>query len=178
MLRSSGYLAGSRAVAAVAGLVTLALTGRALGVVLFGTLVLINSYAQTVSGISKFQSWQLVVHYGGKTLSGGEAQQFKQSVSFAIGLDLAGGLGGMALGILLVPILAPKFGIPHRYVAATMIYCTLVPIMVTATASGVLRCLDRFGLIAWQGTVQPVVRATLVAAAWFEHAGVEVFLVF
>jgi O-antigen/teichoic acid export membrane protein len=155
----------------------MALTGRALGVVLFGAFVLINSYAEAICGLSKFQSWQLVVHYGGKTLSGGDAQQFKQSVGFAIGLDLAGGLVGMVLGVILVPVLAPKFGIPTRYVTATMLYCTVVPIMVSATAAGILRCLDRFDLIGWQGTAQPVARAILVGAAWFGHASIEVFLV-
>src|SRR5204862_6677999 len=139
----------------------------------FGAFVLINSYAQAICGLSKFQSWQLIVHYGGKSMSGGEAQQFKQSVGFAIGLDLAGGLVGMALGIILVPILAPRFGIPHRYVTATMLYCAVIPIMVSATGAGVLRCLDRFDLIGWQGTAQPVARAILVAAAWFEHASIE-----
>ena len=40
LLKNSGYLAGSKAVAAVAGIATLAFAGRGLGVALFGTLIL------------------------------------------------------------------------------------------------------------------------------------------
>lgn len=176
MLRNSGYIAASRAVAGVAGLVTLALTGRALGVVLFGVLVLVNSYALTISGFAKFQSWQLVVRYGGRALSGGEAAEFRQGVAFAIGLDLAGGIGGMVVGIALIPLLAPKFGVPQQFIGATMVYCALLPMMVSTTADGVLRSLDRFDLIAWQGTITPLTRAILTTFAWAADARFEMFL--
>jgi len=68
LLKNSGYLAASKAVAAVAALATLAFTGRSLGVLLFGILILITSYAKAASGLSKFQSWQLIVRYGGQAM--------------------------------------------------------------------------------------------------------------
>ena len=64
MLQNAGYLAASRGATAVCGLATLAFTGRGLGVVLFGLLVLIHSYARAASSIIRFQSWQLIVRYG------------------------------------------------------------------------------------------------------------------
>ena len=36
-----------------------------------------------------------------------------------------------------------------------MLYCTLLPTMGAATPDGVLRALDRFDLISWQGTRDP-----------------------
>jgi peptidoglycan/LPS O-acetylase OafA/YrhL len=77
MLKNSGYLAASRAVAAVCSLATLALAGRGLGLLLFGTLILITSYAKAASGIAKFQSWHLIVRYGGQGLAAGDPDQFK-----------------------------------------------------------------------------------------------------
>lgn len=166
LLKNSSYLAMSKAVAAVAGLATLAFAGRGLGLVLFGTLVLINSYAQALSGLSKFQSWQLIVRYGGNALGGGDAGAFKQATGFAFALDVASGLAGMVLAIALLPLIGGWFGITDEYLLMAMIYCLILPTMTAATPVGVLRSLDRFDLISWQGTVSPIARAVLAGTAW------------
>src|SRR5215207_7759689 len=88
LLKNSSYLAISRAVAAICSLATVAFAGRGLGLLLFGTLILITSYAKAASGISKFQSWQLVVRYGGQGLAAGNPEQFKSSTGFAAALDI------------------------------------------------------------------------------------------
>src|SRR5215207_3514331 len=88
LLKNSSYLAISRGVAAVCSLAYVAFAGRGLGVILFGTMILITSYAKAASGISKFQSWQLVVRYGGQGLAAGNPEQFKSSTGFAAALDI------------------------------------------------------------------------------------------
>ena len=71
LLKNSSYLGLSRGVAAICSLATLAMAGRGLGVLLFGMLILITSYTRAASGIAKFQSWQLIVRYGGRGLAEG-----------------------------------------------------------------------------------------------------------
>ena len=176
LLKNSGYLAASKAVAAVAGLATLAFAGRSLGVELFGILILITSYAKAASGLSKFQSWQLIVRYGGQALAPGEAKEFKASTGFAFALDVVSGLGGMLAAILLLPLIGGLFGITDRYLLAAMVYCTLLPTMSAATPVGVLRSLDRFDLISWQGTTYPIVRAILAGIAWQVEGPFEAFV--
>src|SRR5918998_275988 len=95
LLKNSGYLVVSKAVAAVAALATLAFAGRSLGLMMFGILILIVSYAKAASGISKFQSWQLIVRYGGPVLTGGDTTKFKAATGFALGLHLVSGIGGL-----------------------------------------------------------------------------------
>jgi O-antigen/teichoic acid export membrane protein len=170
MLKNSGYLAASKAVAAVAGVATLAFAGRGLGVPLYGMLVLIMSYAKAASGISKFQSWQLIVRYGGSALSTGEHEEFKASTGFAFALDVVSGVGGMIVAVMILPFVAKWFGIADRYLWLAMLYCTLLPTMGAATPVGVLRALDRFDLISWQGTTYPIARAILAGIAWAMHA--------
>jgi len=167
LLKNSGYLAASRGVAAVCGLATLALAGRGLGAALFGVLVLIHSYALAASGIAKFQSWQLVIRYGGPALARGEDKAFKDATGFAFALDIVSGLVGMIIAIALLPLLGPWFGIRDDYLWMAMLYCTLLPTMAAATPTGVLRALDRFDLISWQGTVNPIARAVLTLIAWW-----------
>ena len=176
LLKNSGYLAVSKAVAGVAALATLAFAGRSLGVELFGILILITSYAKAASGISKFQSWQLIVRYGGQALEAGETTEFKGSTGFGLALDVVSGFGGMVLAILLLPLIGHWFGIDDRYLLAAMLYCTLLPTMGAAVPVGVLRSLDRFDLLSWQGTVTPIARAILSAIAWWQDASFETFL--
>jgi O-antigen/teichoic acid export membrane protein len=166
LLKNSSYLAVSKAVAAVAGLATLAFAGRGLGLVLFGILILIHSYAQAAAGLTKFQSWQLIVRYGGNALGEGDKSAFKEATGFAFALDLISGFLGMALAIALVPLIGHWFGIPDEYVTLTMLYCLLLPTMAAATPVGVLRSLDRFDLISWQGTADPIARAFLAGIAF------------
>jgi O-antigen/teichoic acid export membrane protein len=176
LLKNSGYLAVSKTVAAVAALATLAFAGRSLGVMMLGMLILIHSYAKAASGISKFQSWQLIVRYGGQVLSAGQADEFKTSTGFAVALDTISGLAGMILAILLIPLIGNWFGITDEYLVLTMIYCTLLPIMGAATPVGVLRALDRFDLLSWQSSAHPIVRALLVWWAWMTQAPFETFV--
>jgi O-antigen/teichoic acid export membrane protein len=170
LLKNSSYLAISRVVAAICSLATLAFAGRGLGLVMFGMLILITSYAKAASGIAKFQSWQLVVRYGGQVLSSGDPEQLKASTGFAFALDLVSGILGMIAAVMILPLIANWIGIEQQYLWLGMLYCTLLPIMAAATPNGVLRALDRFDLMSWAGTVSPIMRAILSGIAFALNA--------
>ncbi|MEO7654305.1 MAG: polysaccharide biosynthesis C-terminal domain-containing protein [Sphingomicrobium sp.] len=176
LLKNSSYLGMSRGVAAICSLATLAFAGRGLGVMLFGMLILIISYARAVSGIAKFQSWQLIVRYGGPGLATGNPEQFKSSTGFAASLDLLSGILGMLAAVLLLPLIAPLVGIERQYWWLAMAYCALLPTMGAATPSGVLRTLDRFDLISWAGTLAPITRALSCGIAFAAGAELPVFV--
>jgi O-antigen/teichoic acid export membrane protein len=169
LLKNSSYLAISRVVAAVASLATVSLSAHALGVLLFGALILITSYAKAASGISKFQSWQLIVRYGGRALHG-ETEDFKTSTGFAFALDAVSGVGGMLVAVAILPLIAAWVGIQSNQLWLAMLYCTLLPTMGAATPSGVLRALDRFDLISWQSSATPIARVFLVLIAYLSGA--------
>ncbi len=175
-MKNSSYLAASRAVAAVCSLATLALSGRGLGVLLFGTLILITSYARAASGLAKFQSWQLIVRYGGQGLAQGNPEQFKSSTGFAAALDILSGLVGMIGAVVLLPFIADLVGIDRQYWWLAMLYCTLLPTMGAASPNGVLRALDRFDLISWSGTLAPISRALMTTIAFAMDAPLAVYV--
>jgi O-antigen/teichoic acid export membrane protein len=175
LLKNSSYLAVSKVVAAIAQLAIMALAAHALGVILFGALILIDSYARAVSGIAKFQSWQLIVRYGGRALHG-EQEDFKASTGFAFALDAVSGVGGMLVAVTLLPFVATWVGIPADQLWLALLYCTLLPTMAAATPTGVLRALDRFDQISWADTVTPISRLALVLFAYFSHAGFAAYV--
>ena len=168
LLKNTSYLAVSKGIAAAAALATLAFTGRGLGLIQFGALILIASYVQAASSLSKFQSWQVVIRYGGKVDEAQGQADFKVATGFAFALDVTSGLTGMLIALALVPLLGPAFGIKGEHLTYAMIYCTLLPTMAAATPNGVVRALDRFDLISWQGTVTPIARALLSGIAWWQ----------
>ena len=169
LLKNSSYLGISRAIAAVCSLASVSLAAHGLGVLMLGTLILITSYTKAASGLSKFQSWQLIVRYGGRVLHG-HLDDFKTSTGFAFALDAVSGVGGMLLAVLVLPFLGSLVGIASDQMWLAMLYCTLLPTMGAATPTGVLRALDRFDLISWQGTATPIGRAILVTIAYFSGA--------
>src|SRR5947209_5097048 len=176
LLKNTSYLGVSKIVVAVAGLATLALAARGLGLEMFGTLILITSYVKAVDGIAKFQSWQLIVRYGGHGIAHGDPEHFKVATGFAFALDMVSGIGGMILGVALLPVIGALVGINSEYLWLAMLYCTLVPIMNSATPDGVLRVLDRFDLLSWGDTVMPISRAVLASAAFLSHASLPVYV--
>ncbi len=177
LLKNTSYLAMSRVVAAICSLATLAFAGRGLGVILFGTLILITSYTKAASGIAKFQSWQLVVRYGGHGVANDNPEDFKTATGFAFALDALSGIGGMIIAVLLLPFIAAWVGIERQYLWLAMLYCTLLPTMGAATPNGVLRVLDRFDLISWAGTANPIARAILAGIAFAADAPLYTYVV-
>ena len=169
LLKNSSYLAASRVVAAIATLATVSLAAHALGLLLYGALVLITSYAKAASGIAKFQSWQLIVRYGARAIHG-EVDDFKTSTGFAFALDSVSGVGAMLVAVAILPFIAGWVGIAPDQLWLAMLYCTLLPTMGAATPSGVLRALDRFDQISWQSTVTPISRLALVVIAYVAEA--------
>jgi len=176
LLKNTSYLAISRGIAAVCSLATLALAGRGLGVLLFGMLILITSYPRAASGLAKFQSWQLIVRYGGQGLASGNPEQFKSSTGFAAALDILSGVIGMIIAVALLPFVASWVGIDRQYLWLAMLYCTLLPTMGAASPNGVLRTLDRFDLISWSSTLTPITRAILAIIAFLLHAPLAAYV--
>jgi O-antigen/teichoic acid export membrane protein len=176
LLKNSSYLGISRVIAAIAAVATLAMTGRTLGVTMLGMVILIHSYAQAAAALTRFQSWQVIVRYGGQILAGGDPRHFKQATGFAFALDLASAAVGLILAIALLPLVGGWAGIPDKYIWLAMIYCAVIPTMGAATPSGTLRALDRFDLLGWQAAAYPIVRALLASIAFMNDAPFEVFV--
>ena len=177
VLKNTSYLGVSKIIAGIAGIATVALAFRDMGVIMIGTLILITSYVKAVSGIAKFQSWQLIVRYGGHGVAHGDPEHFKVATGFAFALDVVSGIGGMIIGAALLPFIGTWAGIQPQYLWLGMLYCTVVPVMSSATPDGVLRVLDRFDLLSWSSTLLPILRAVLCAAAFVTGSSFTVYVV-
>lgn len=171
VLRNSSYLGMAKLLAVPLELVALACAGRGQTPVMFGLLMVIHTYAQGAGALAKFQTWQLIIRYGGPALKRGDDRHARDAIRFAFGLDIASGVVGMAGAMALLPLIAGRLGLSGTTLMLALLYCTLVPTMTSATPTGVLRLLDRFDLIGVQQLATPLLRAAGAVLTFFLHLG-------
>ncbi len=177
VIRNASYLGSTKIVGAGLGLVALGCAGRALTPAVFGILMIVHTYATGTGAIAKFQTWQFIIRYGAPALERGDEAFTRDVIRFAFGLDIASGLVGMVAAMALLPFLADRFGMAGDTLWLALFYCTLVPTMSAATATGVLRVLDRFDLIGGQQIVTPALRAIGGILSYFGGFGFVGFVV-
>ncbi len=84
---------------ALLGLLALSCAGKGMTPAMFGVLVIVQSYAKSISDFIKFQIWQLVVQYGTPALTNNNPQQFRNVVSFSFSLDIVSGAVAMSAAL-------------------------------------------------------------------------------
>lgn len=167
LLRNAGLLLGGKAANALLSLGALAVTARALGPEGLGALVLLHGLVQVVAELAKFQSWQGVVRFGAVELGeAGAGSGLSRVLSFSLLLDGIAVAAGLAFLEAAGPLLARRLGWPEGVAALLPFYATALVGLVPGTASGVLRLLDRFDLLAAQSAIGNAVRLAGAALAW------------
>ncbi|MTD26192.1 lipopolysaccharide biosynthesis protein [Erwinia sorbitola] len=177
MIRNTAFLGSSNVVSALLGLLALSCAGKGMSPEMFGSLVVIQSYAKAISDFIKFQTWQFVVQYGTPALASNNLQRFSDVVSFSFGLDITSGVVAVLGGMLLLPFLSHSLGLGANDFWFAMLYCTLIPSMAASTPTGILRALDRFDLIAIQQATKPFLRAIGSVIAYFGDYGFAGFII-
>jgi len=176
IFRNAGALLGGKAVAGLLSLGTLAVTARGLGPELFGALILIHSYVKLVGGLTKFQSWQAVIHYGAVSLEQERPDDLQRLIKFTTALDLASAMLGMAIAMSLAGLVGARLGWGEDTVSLVMVYSLLIAVTIKATPIGVLRLFDRFNLIALQTPLAPTVGLIGVGLAYAWDGGLAAYL--
>lgn len=176
MIRNAGILLGGKAVNAVVSTAALAIAARALGVETLGVLILVHTFMQTVSDLSKFQSWQAMIHYGTAPLQEGRPAEFQQVLRFSLRLDALSAAAGLLIALIAVALIGGGLGWPETLQPQVSLYALVICFLVSATPTGVLRLMDRFDLIAAQSSIESWVRLAGAALAWRADAGLETFL--
>jgi O-antigen/teichoic acid export membrane protein len=169
-LTNTGWLMGARGINAVLSLGYLALATRALGLDGFGQFILVVSFAQALTGLASFQTWQAVVRWGHRPETAPDA------VGFAVGLDLLTitvGTGAAALLLALgggwLPV-APDLRLDAFLLTAV---CLLT---VRSTPTGILRLHDRYARAAAADSVTSIVRILGAALAFVLMPTIQAFL--
>lgn len=176
VLRNTAKLLGGRAVNAVLSLACMALAARALGVEGFGLLVLIHAFAQLVSDVAKFQSWQTVLQYGAEPLAQGRTSDLQRVVRFTAALDAASGLAGAVLAAIIALAVGERLGWQPAQAPVAAAYMVSVLFLAPAAPRGLLRLFDRFDILAGQAVAASMVRLLGCGLGYAIGAPLEFFL--
>jgi O-antigen/teichoic acid export membrane protein len=158
VLANTGVLLGGRTANAVISLGYMAAAARLLGVTEVGMLILINAFAQLISEVVKFNSWQAVLHFGAPALAAGRRERLQQVVRFTVFLDVISGLLGVAVAVAATYLVGGRLGWSAAETPAAALYCLSIAFLVPASPLGLLRLFDRFDLIAAQAPISSAVR--------------------
>jgi O-antigen/teichoic acid export membrane protein len=169
-LTNTGWLMGARGINAVLSLGYLALATRALGLQGFGQFILAVTFAQAVTGIASFQTWQAVVRWGQRR------ETVADAVGFAVALDLLSVAAGAVTAAVLLALAGDWLPVPRELRWETFWLTVVYLLAVRSTPTGILRLYDRYAQGAMADAVTSVVRILGAGMAVLVSPSIQAFL--
>lgn len=151
-LTNTGWLMGARGINAVLSLGYLAMATRALGLQGFGQFILCVTFAQAITGLASFQTWQAVVRWGQREETAADA------VGFALALDLLTVAAGTLIAALLLAFAGSWLPVPPELRWETFGLTVVSLLAVRSTPTGILRLYNHYAQAAAADSVTSVVR--------------------
>ncbi len=177
IFKNARTLVSAKAVGGVLSLAYLAITARSLGPEQLGVLILVHAYAVVVAGVAGFQSWQAIIRFGAPMQQVDDHQALKSLVRFAIRIDIISAVVAFIIAVAGAPYAARFFGWSDEVVRLVYVYSLVIPFLIAATPTGLLRLFDDFKILSLQQLVMPSIRIVGAIALWVAGAGVNAFII-
>jgi O-antigen/teichoic acid export membrane protein len=174
--RNFGWLAGSTGFSAIASLVYVGLTARALGPARFGSFAMVMTYCELITNLGQFQSWKAIIGFGALHQQAADDGRLTRLFGYAASLDLASNVIGAILGILGVVLISPWLHWTGAEEYAAAWFGTVLFLTSGTAPSGVLRLAGRFDVQVYTEALAQVTRLAGCVAGWMLGAGVSWFL--
>lgn len=166
VLGNASLIVSERIVFGVVNIAAAAVAVRAVGFEAFGAVLLVHAYARLFGDMLRFQSWQAVLRYGAPALADGRTQDLRRLLGLTLRLDLIALAGSITAAILFSGFAASIFSWPAETARWAPFYVLAIVFMATETPAGVLRLLDRFGILAARHAMNASIRLTGAALVW------------
>ncbi len=176
LFKNTGLLISGDTVSAVLGVLTFAVTARALGTEKLGMLVLIDAYVRIVDKLVNFQSWQFIIKYGSDALTAKDPSGFKALVKLGTLVDALTAVFGCAISIALAGLIARWQQWSPEMIRLAVIYSGIVIFDIAGVPTGILRIFDKFKAFSVQKCVTSGIKFAGVLVAWGLHGGLSGFL--
>lgn len=176
LFKNTGLLISGDTVSAVLGVLTFAVSARALGTEKLGMLVLIDAYVRIVDKIMNFQSWQFMIKFGSDAIEAKDAEGFKSLVKFGTLVDGCVAMTGCLVAMSLAGVIGKWQGWDSGMIHLAMVYSLIIAFNVAGVPMGLLRIFDRFKLFSVQKSIAASIKFVGVLIAWSSGGGVKAFL--
>ena len=176
VMANASVLLGERAVFGLVNLAAVAVAVRAVGLEAFGAVVLVHAYARLLGDTLRFKSWQAVLRYGALPLAEGRREDMRRLIGLSLRLDVAAVVGSLVLAWIAAGWVAALLDWPEATARWAPWYAFAIVFMVQGTPTGVLRLLDRFGILAAQHAMSASIRLAGATAVWVGGGGGEALM--
>ena len=177
LVRNLKWIFSSQVAMAILGMISLAVSARALGAAGLGALALIEAFARINARLVHFEPWQAVIQYGSIALEEKDTARFENLVGLSIVLDVIGGLAAAALILFLAPLVAGSIGLDGGAAHLLSLGALAVALSLRATGVALLRLYDRFDLLAKIDAATALFRLLLSIIAWLVGGSLVHFVV-
>jgi O-antigen/teichoic acid export membrane protein len=170
VLRNTSYLFSSQAVAMALSLVQTALATNLLGADIYGTLVVVMTFATNVNRLFSFRMGEFVIRYMGREIANKDYTRAAGYAKIAGFVETFTSLFTYGIFILVAVWGAQTFAkdvntLPYFYLYGFFILANLV----NETSTGILQVTNRFKVQAGINLAQSFLTAGLITLAFFTH---------
>ena len=137
---------------------------------------LIFGLGQAVASLVAFQSWRIVLRFGTEAHLHGDKAKVHRLIFFCALIDAAAAVAGCLMAILLVGLLASRFGWAPATGRHAVYFAFVLLLTVRSTAVGALRLYDRFRDGALADATTPIMRMLGATAVMLIGPSVNGFL--
>lgn len=187
---NTGLMVGSKALAAIFGLIGLLIAGNSISIGALGIIFFLHSYHLLFAELATFQAWQPIIRYGMDDVQSKDADNLASLIKFGYKLDVMSAVTAFVAAVAFFPIvilfrdifpdifneLGEEFDVRTLY-GTLALYCSLLLVRHRGASIGVFRLFDRFDVLAWHGMIMTGVRLIGVVIAAMLGAGMEGFLI-
>ncbi|MFN0192917.1 MAG: lipopolysaccharide biosynthesis protein [Aestuariivirga sp.] len=160
------YLLSANLLVSLIGLLTVAITARALGPLGLGILALAEAYVRLVDQLVRLEPWQAVIRYGAIKLEQGKDLEFRRLVKLSTMFDLCGAALAALVAIAFCRLTASWLGYSEDQAKLTAFYAISLFFAVSSTPTGLMRVFDRFDILAKMSVALALIRLGLSVLAW------------
>lgn len=148
IMRNLAWIFLSQGAIALFGMVTLAVSARALGAAGLGVLAVIEAYTRIVARLTHLEPWQAVIRHGSTAIEDSDDDRLEGLIGLSIVIDLAGGVLAAVVAFAVAQLFAPVLGLDAAEARLLSFAALSALISFRATGIAVLRLYDRFDLLA------------------------------
>lgn len=177
LFKNAGILLSGNIGASMLGLISLALTARALGAESFGILVLISTYVLVIDRLINFQSWQAIIKYGAEALEQPDHDEFKSLLKFGFILDIGTAFAGTLIAASGASFVGHWQGWNPDTVLMATLYSATILFHISGVPTAILRLFDRYKLFSLIAVIAAAIKLLGITTAYLNDAGLWAFLI-
>lgn len=167
--RNISVILGGRALFGIVNLIAAAIAVRACGVEAFGIVALLQAYIRVFAGLLRFDTWAAVTRYGVQTADA--PHDLRRLLGFTLRLDILAFIVSIMLAVLIAPIAGRILHWPEEVISLVPWYALNIIFVTGTTATGYLRLIDRFMVLAQQHGINALIRLFGVLLLWAVGGG-------